>query len=795
MQLYIDFEEMTQVFSQADQQGRQQLYEHETYALLSALGSESVPEYLLFSRDQRLTSDALVPFLGDKVVLKISSPDVVHKSDMGGVKVVTKMAGKVRSGSRRMVDKVSDKFADFAQANPDQVPDIFDGLSGKELRKLVHKRIQGVLVTQYLPPESDALGNELLVSLRWTRELGMVITAGLGGTDTELYAGRFRLGQAVVSASTALVDGPAFFKLFKHTIAYEKCSGQTRGNARLVSDEQLLECFGAFIAVGNFFSPLNPDAPYVIDELEVNPFALVDYEMVPLDGLCRFSKPFIPKAERGIDRIQHLLHPKSFGIIGVSSSKMNFGRHILSNVVKAGFDFKKITIVSPNAKTIDGISCVENMVNLPKVDLLVVAVAAGQVPDLLDDIIEHQRAKSVILIPGGMGETQDSQERARQVIDKIQYGQQAHKDSPVFLGGNCLGVISRPGNMDTFFVPENCAPKRREKPASKTALISQSGAFALVRMTEQILGDPAYVVTVGNQMDLTIGDFIDWFADAPDVGIICVYAEGFNDLDGLHACKGIRRAVENNKHVIVYKSGRTPEGKKATSGHTASVAGDYMVCTSCLAQAGALVTENHDDFQGLMNLASVLHDKIVSGHKIAGMSPAGFETVGIADSLQAADSCLELSSFSDQTQDTIVDLFKLGGLADIMDVNNPLDLTPGARDDVYTGIIKALIADEDVDAIVMSIGSLAPGTLDKPSLEDPLVFNSHENSLVSQLPGLIQSSNKPIVVFNDAGNAHLPINQSLQHKGIPVFRSCSRAMTLLAQYIDYRLRIQAIVES
>ena len=135
-------------------------------------------------------------------------------------------------------------------------------------------------------------GNELLVSLRWTREFGMVITAGLGGTDTEFYAERFRLGQAVVSTSTADVSGEEFFELFKKTIAYEKLSGQTRGAKRLVSDEQLIECFGAFIEVGNYFSPLNENAPYVIEEFEVNPFALVDYEMVPLDGLCRFSLPY-----------------------------------------------------------------------------------------------------------------------------------------------------------------------------------------------------------------------------------------------------------------------------------------------------------------------------------------------------------------------------------------------------------------------------------------------------------------------------------------------------------------------
>ncbi|MCG8638696.1 MAG: acetate--CoA ligase family protein [Desulfobacterales bacterium] len=787
MKLFIDFEEMTRVFARADRQGRQQLYEHEAYELLSALGSESVPEYLLFTRNQRLTSDALVPFLGDKVVLKVSSPDVVHKSDMEGVAVVPKMAGKVRSGSRRMVDRVSDRYAQFIHANPNHAPDEYRDLDAAEIRERVNKRIQGVLIVQFLPPESDALGNELLVSLRWTRELGMVITAGLGGTDTELYADRFRLGQAVVSASTALVSGEAFFDLFKHTIAYEKCAGLTRGNARLVSDEQLLECFGAFIAVGNYFSPLNPDAPYVIDELEVNPFALVDYEMVPLDGLCRFSKPFRLKKARGVLQMDRLLHPESIAIVGVSGSKMNFGRQILQNIRMAGFDPGKITIVSPRADTIDGVKCVRELSMIQTVDLLVIAVSAAHVPDLIDDIIEHNRAQSVILIPGGMGETESSRERARKMIEKIQSSQDG---GPVFLGGNCLGLISRPGLLDTFFVPESCAPKRRETPFSKTALISQSGAFALVRMTEQILGDPAYVVTVGNQMDLTIGDFINCFADAPDIGIIYVYAEGFNDLDGLHACRGIRRAVKNGKEVIIYKSGRTPEGKLATSGHTASVAGDYMVCISCLSQAGALVTESHEDFQGLLNLAPLLHEKQISGHRIAGMSPAGFEAVGIADSLQASDSGLELSEFSTGTIRSISDLFDTSGLSDIMDIRNPLDLTPAAQDHVYIGAMEALFEDDNVDSIVMSVGTLAPGTLGKPSGPDGQGYVAGEGSLVSRLPDLVRSSDKPVVLFNDAGKAHQAVQDYIEGEGVPVYPSCSRAMALLAAYTSYRLRIK-----
>lgn len=795
MKLYIDFQGMTRIFDRAADQGRDQLFEHETYDLLRSLGSESVPEHLLFARDLRLTSDLLAPFPGRKVVLKIVSPDVVHKSDMGGVKVVPKLAGKVRSEGRRMVDRVCDKFAAFVEAHPDQVPEPFKDLTGKALRTAVNHRIQGVLITEYLPPESDALGNELLVSLRWTREFGMVITAGLGGIDTELFAERLRPGQAVVSASTALVTAQTFFELFQTTIAYGKLAGRTRGGKRLVSDEQILECFGAFIAVGNHFSPLNPGVCHTIEELEVNPFALKDYEMVPLDGLCRFTKPATTRPPRSIDGIDHLLHPESVAILGVSATQMNFGRHILENMVKAGFPQKEITLVSSSANEINGVSCVKDLAHLPPVDLLVIAVGAKQVPGLVDDIIDNHRAKSVILIPGGLGEKQGTRILAQTMEAKIHQAHCLGKGAPLFLGGNCLGIISRPGRVDTFFTPEACSPKRRHIPPSKTALISQSGAFALVRMAGLVSGDPAYTITVGNQTDLTIGDFITWMADAPEIAIIFVYVEGFNDLDGLHACRGIRRAVKRGKQVIVYKAGRTPEGQKATSGHTASVAGDYMVCTSCLGQAGALVTDSLEAFDGLMNLSAFLHGKKITGNRIAGLSPAGFETVGIADSLQSRDSCLELAQFQPQTRETLAALFDEAGLTEIMDIKNPLDITPGAPDRVHVGAINAMIQDKNIDAVVLSLGSLAPATSDTPDLDNPSGYTTAPGSLATLLPEIAAASPKPVVVFNDAGQAHDPINNRLRQQGFPVFNTCSQAMTLVARYLAYRLGLKSLIEN
>lgn len=114
---------------------------------------------------------------------------------------------------------------------------------------------------------------------------------------------------------------------------------------------------------------------------------------------------------------------------------------------------------------------------------------------------------------------------------------------------------------------------------------------------------PAYMISMGNQTDLTLGDMVRYFKDSSEVDVIAVYAEGFVELDGLAFCRAVRDAVLEGKEVVFYKAGRTPEGKSATSGHTASLAGDYMVCENCVRQAGAIVAQDFNQFQDLFLLA------------------------------------------------------------------------------------------------------------------------------------------------------------------------------------------------
>ena len=791
--LSVDFQAITRLFSVAREQGRDTLFEYETYELLSSSGAETPPRTHLLLKGTRPSNEELMAMPGESVVLKVVSSAIIHKTEVSGVRIVEKQPEKIRSAWRRMMYEVPENYAALIEKRVSHRPETYRGLTGGRLRQAISRDILGVLMVQFMPPDSQAFGNELIVGIRNTREFGMIISAGLGGTDTELYAERFRKGQAIVAAATALTTGEDFFELFKTTICYRKLAGLTRGQRRIVTDEQIIECFCSMVEMANYYSPLNPEAPYVIEELEINPFAFTDFLMVPLDGMCRFRLPWDVPAGRPVHKIARLLRPRSIGIIGVSTRRMNFGRVILNNILANGFDPKNIRIIRPGIETFGQITCLPDVAGLDiKLDLLVVAVGSDQVPGLVDEIIENNAAEAVMLIAGGLGETEDSAERAAVLGGKIRAAHAAADGGPVFLGANCLGVVSHPGRYDTLFIPEEKLPKQRGNYRRNAAFVSQSGAFMITRLSKRPELDPAYMVSVGNQSDLTLGDMLTYLKDESEIDVIGVYAEGFQALDGLAFTRAVRDAVIAGKEVIFYKAGRTPEGKTATSGHTASLAGDYMVCESCVRQAGGIIAQTFSQFEDLLMLSQRLHHKQVSGNRLAAVSGAGFEAVGIADNIQSDDFEMKLSIFTPDTVQQIERILSEKRLDRLVKVSNPLDINPGADDEAHVRIVACLAADRNVDAVVVGLDPLSP-VMRTLNGDDAMKFSFDDpHSIAQALPEVVVNMEKPIVGVVDGGRRYDALVDALMAGGVAIFRSSDRAVQALARYMEGRLHAEKL---
>jgi len=789
MQTHINFTGLTDLFSKAVKENRNFLYEYEVYDFIRLFGAKTVPQYLVVPKDARLDPDALNSLPGEQVVIKVVSPHIVHKSDVGGVCIISKTQKDVLSAIRRMSHEIPDKLVAIIEQRREQAPLLYRNLKGTNLRDAIFENIHGVVLCQYMQPDSEKFGNELLISLRNSREFGMIISAGLGGTDTELYAERFKKGQAIVSASTEQVDGEVFFNMFKRTISYKKLAGRTRGQQRRVTDGQLLECFTALIQVANYFSQANPISPFVIEELEVNPFGFSNYLMMPLDGLCNFSTCKKPLYSRPVLQIDHLLHPKSIGIAGISAKSTNMGKIILENILKNNYPSSRIFPIHPAAKLIEAIPVVKGLKILPeKLDLLILAVNASLVPAMIDEILENDLAESVLLVSGGLGEQEGQEHLISDIKEQIISARQTKTSNTIFLGANSLGILSQPGHFDAMFIPDSKLPKTRGSYERTSALVSQSGAYMITRMSKLSFLDPAYAISVGNQIDLTAGDFLKYFNTIESLKTIGFYVEGFTDLDGLEFTQAIRDGVPLGKEIIFYKAGRTPEGKNALSGHTASIAGDYMVCESCISEAGAMVAETFNVFEGLLRLSCTLHNKTISGYRLAAISNAGYEAVGIADNILGDDYRLEMARFSLESTVLLEKILTGASLNSLTSVNNPLDITPMASEDVYVQAINVLLRDENVDAIIVAIVPLTPilHTLPEEFENDDLSLMNF--SLIEQIAGLNGTSSKPLVIVVDSGSLYDSLADGFQNNGLPVFRSADIAVTVLRKYMQSRLK-------
>ena len=776
------------ILAAAHAEGRNTLYEHECYDIQAAIGAEAAPANRLIPLGRHPTALDLEHLAGDKVVLKVVSPDISHKTEAKGVRIVAREPGSVEAAYELMLRQVPEVYADWLENHEGEIPTALAGRRGKGLEQSLLDRLVGILLCSYVPPDSQGFATELFVGIRSTTEFGPIISAGLGGVEMEVLARQTRRGAALAIAPTATVDGEQFFELFRKTLSYERLSGAMRGSRRLVDDAILARCFQAFIDLANHFSGLNPEADFHIDELEVNPYAATGGRLAPLDGICRFRAARPRRVDRPTGKLASLLEPKSAAIIGVSERNQNMGRIILGNMLAGGFDPGSLNIIHPGAETIDGVGCVKSVTDLPgKVDLFVVAVGAEQVSPVIDELIKHDKADAVILIPGGIGEKEGSDRLEAGLMDRIRASHLEEGGGPLFLGGNSLGVISRPGRYDTMFIPDSKLPKPRDGEPSGLCFISQSGAFIVSTMSDEPWLDPTYALSIGNQIDLTAGDLLAYLKDDPRIDVFAVYIEGFRPYDGCAFAEAVRETVALGKDVVFYKAGRTSEGRSATAGHTASVAGDYAVCESALLQAGAFVASDFSEFTDYLRITLPLRGRSVEGNHLAAVSNAGYESVGMADSIRSHGAELVLPAFSMRTDEALTKILFDNRLDALVDVKNPFDVTPMAGDTAYADLIAEVLADPGIDAAVVGIVPLTPALQTLPPGEGHHESILDPASIARRLPLAAEAVDKPVVAVVDAGALFDPLADALHDGGLPVFRSADRAVRALCKWIDLKL--------
>jgi acyl-CoA synthetase (NDP forming) len=733
----LDRARISRLLDSARHRQRGVLLESEGMELLEALGV-NVPRRV----ELRGAADAArlegPPFPGERAVLKVLAPHLLHKTEAQAVAVV-----------------------------PNRREAIAEGLGVLEQR-FAGQPVDGYLVCEFVPHE-PSLGHELLVGLRWTGDFGPVVTVGAGGIHTEFLAAAFGPAQGLATLSPALAGDDVVERALAALPVVRLITEGRRGRPPMAHLEELAGVVRRFLALAEAFCP-DPVA-----EFEVNPLVLSEGRFVALDALLKFgAPPPAASAERPLRKLRQLLEPRTAAVMGVSE-KLNPGRVILQNLLRDGFERERITVVKPGLESIEGCRCVPDLASLPgRVDLLILSIAAAQAPEVLTAVVEGERAESVILIPGGLGEKAGTEGLVARMQDAVARSRATAWGGPVINGGNCLGIRSVPGRYNTFFVPQYKTPVPHGE-SSPVAFISGSGAFVVSKGSKLARVNPRYAISIGNQMDVTIGDYVRYLRDDPAVEVFAVYAEGFRPLDGLRFLEAARTVVASGRTVILYRAGRTGAGAAAAASHTAAIAGDYAVTRQLAAGAGVIVAETLDDFEDLVRLFAYLRGRPAEGTRLGALSNAGFECVAIADNLGE----LRLADYGAATVAALQGILERARLSEIVTVRNPIDLSPILGDADYEQVARLVLEDPGVDLGLVgcvpmtgALNTLPPG----PGHREDL---AREDSIVSRLARLRAEIRKPWVVVVDAGSLYDVMAQRLEEAGIPTFRTADRGLRLL----------------
>ncbi len=688
---------------------------------------------------------------GKRILLKAVGRDILHKTEVGGVQVLN-------------VENVSDP-ASFLQEN-------LSSLKRTLVQRDGSLPVEGFLAGAFIPHQANRPGQEVLLSLKQDPAFGPCIVLGIGGTLTEWYG--HSGNSTIIFPAEDLNSDTVRASLLAHPVLKILCSPSRLYEQGPFSMEDLVDAVMGLAELGLHCGPAG-SSEWTIEELEINPAVPSESRLVALDGVGLVSRRKWSGGKRPANRINSLLRPRSAVVMGVSARGANPGRVILANLLKSeGIDPDRLYVVHHREKEIDGVPCVPSVAELPeKCDLAVVSIPAMGALEAITDLVGKDRADSIILIPGGFAETGETS-LANAIEDVLARGHISPGGGPVMVGGNCLGIVSR-DNYNTFFLPSYKLPFRPGA-GENLAVVSQSGAY-LVTFASNYDGiiQPAASISFGNQMDLTVGDFLEHFNGDPAIDVVACYVEGFRPGDGAKFLNQARRARRLGKRVIIYKAGRTALGARAAASHTASLAGDYAVARACLESAGITVAETLDEFEDLLKTFTLLAGRPATGNRTGIISNAGFECSTVMDQLDG----LELATFDEETQAKLDEI--LPGFAHR---SNPIDCTPMTGTEAFTSSCRAILECRDVDVAILSSVPVTPALDNLPA--DPAGVHRENilgpDSQPSLMVDIIMGSAKPAVVVVDSGEIYDPMCRIIEKAGIPVFRKIDRAACALAAF-------------
>lgn len=383
----------------------------------------------------------------------------------------------------------------------------------------------------------------------------------------------------------------------------------------------------------------------------------------------------LPPAPEGLVAV---FSPRRVALVGASQQPGKLGSLLWKNL--ATFP-GEVVPVTARAATVGGVRAYAHLRDVPgPVDLAVVAVPADAVPGVARDAA-GKKVGAMVVLSGGFAE---AGLEGRQRQDRLLA--EARRGGVRVIGPNGLGVQ----NCD---LPLNASMAAGLVPGGGgVSLVTQSGAYG---MALHMLGEDeharfAKLCSVGNQVDVSSAELLDFLADDQRTTVACFFLESLPDGRAFY---DVARRITPRKPVVVARTGVSEAGARAARSHTAALAGDAAVTSGAFEQAGIVQVRSGLE---MMDVARALSSQpLPAGPRVGIVTNSGGTGVELADLLDAEG--LHVPPLSEALENSLSSV-----LPPLASPRNPVDITPvwSRFAELYPRVVGHLARSGEVDAVV-----------------------------------------------------------------------------------------------
>ncbi|WP_052121605.1 acetate--CoA ligase family protein [Inquilinus limosus] len=512
--------------------GRTSLTAPEARALCEAWQIPIPKEALATTADEAAAQAAAIGF---PVVLKIVSPQILHKTEAGGVLVGVKSAEDVRAGFKRIVESAG-RYDPKAE-------------------------ILGVQVQQMLVG-----GQEVIVGAVTDPSFGKLVAFGLGGVLVEVLKDiTFRLAPVDHDEALSMLDGIQAAAVL-HGVRGAPPVDRTALAQLIVQVSRLVDAVPEIVELD-----LNPVFARTDGAIAADVRVVVDFEE-------KAPRPR-PAKDAILAKMNRIMRPDAVAVIGASAEDGKIGNSVMKNLINGGYK-GKIYPIHPKATEILGLKAYPSVKDVPgDIDVAVFAIPAKFVAQALTEVGE-KKIPGAVLIPSGFAETGNHEGQEEIIAIGRKYDIR-------LMGPNIYGFYYTPKNLCATF----CTPFDVQ---GRAALSSQSGGIgmAIIGFSRSTKMGVSAIVGLGNKSDIDEDDLLTFFEQDDATDVIAMHLE---DLKDGRAFAEVAKEVSKKKPVVVLKAGRTSLGARAASSHTGALAGNDKVYDDVLRQSGVIRAKSLQD--------------------------------------------------------------------------------------------------------------------------------------------------------------------------------------------------------